>query len=195
MVKDMLIPNLLVFEKFKDLNNQSTKVNKKKYFHRKNNFLYSDCHFVTATLKHIKDLAGTFGNECVFYFIQDRKSSVRIGRPSARGHSPFIMHLDYQTSTISSTPIPSNVPHQLKPMYVLSATFVFNQKNSFLEFMHHVLLMIQVLLVFQVRHIYPFDLLNMIDFHMIVKMLILMQWLNPKNSKKLLGIMLELLNQ
>ena len=78
---------------------------------------YSDCHFVTATLRHIKDLAGTFGNECVFYLIQDRKASVRIGRPSARGHSPFIMHLDYQTSTTNSTPLPPTVPHQLKPMY------------------------------------------------------------------------------
>jgi hypothetical protein len=85
----------------------------------KNQFIfnYLDCHFVTATLRHIKDLAGTFGNECVFYLIQDRKASVRIGRPTARGHSPFIMHLDYQTSTTSSMPIPPSFPHQLKPMY------------------------------------------------------------------------------
>ncbi|CAF0719285.1 unnamed protein product [Adineta ricciae] len=73
---------------------------------------HEDCHFVNATLQHIKDLAGTFGNECVFYLIQDRKASVRIGRPSARGRSPFIMHLDYQTSTTNLT---SSIPHQLKP--------------------------------------------------------------------------------
>ncbi|CAF0847934.1 unnamed protein product [Adineta steineri] len=76
---------------------------------------HEDCHFVTASLRHIKDLAGTFGNECVFYLIQDRKSSVRIGRPAARGHSPFIMHLDYQISTANSTVMPPPVTHQLKP--------------------------------------------------------------------------------
>ncbi|CAF0952093.1 unnamed protein product [Adineta ricciae] len=81
---------------------------------------HEDCHFVTATLQHIKDLAGTFGNECVFYFIQDRKASVRIGRSSARGHSPFIMHLDYQTTTVDSIPIPSSTPHQLKPIIYAS---------------------------------------------------------------------------
>lgn len=70
-------------------------------------------------MQHINDLAGTFGNECVFYLIQDRKASVRIGRPSARGHSPFITHLDYQTSTANSTPVPASVPCQLKPMYVM----------------------------------------------------------------------------
>ncbi|CAF3854357.1 unnamed protein product [Rotaria sordida] len=76
---------------------------------------HEDCHFVCASLQHIKDLAGTFGNECVFYVIQDRKSSVRIGRPSARGHSPFILHLDYQISTTNSTPVPPTITHQLKP--------------------------------------------------------------------------------
>ena len=79
---------------------------------------YLDCHFVSATLRHIRDLAGTFGNECVLYLIQDRKASIRIGRPSARGHSPFIMHLDYQISSTDSAPIPlSRGAHQLKPTY------------------------------------------------------------------------------
>ncbi|CAF2913796.1 unnamed protein product [Rotaria sp. Silwood2] len=76
---------------------------------------HEDYHFVNASLQHIKDLAGTFGNECVFYVIEDRKASVRIGRPSARGHSPFILHLDYQISTTNSTPIPPSITHQLKP--------------------------------------------------------------------------------
>ncbi|CAF1129204.1 unnamed protein product [Adineta ricciae] len=76
---------------------------------------HPDYHFVCATLKHIKDLAATFGNDCVFYLIQDNKASVRIGRPAARGQSPLILHLDYQMSTANSTPIPNTVPHQLKP--------------------------------------------------------------------------------
>ena len=79
-------------------------------------FLHLDCHFVSANLRHIRDLAGTFGNECVLYLIQDRKASVRIGRPAARAHSPLIMHLDYQVSTTHSTPIPPSVPYQLKPV-------------------------------------------------------------------------------
>jgi hypothetical protein len=66
----------------------------------------------------VKDLAGTFGNDCVFYLVQDNKASIRIGRPTTRGHSPLIMHLDYQMSTANSTPLPPTVPHQLKPMYV-----------------------------------------------------------------------------
>ncbi|CAF3351676.1 unnamed protein product [Rotaria socialis] len=76
---------------------------------------HEDCHFVSATLQHIKDLAGTFGNDCVFYLVEDRRASVRIGRPSARGHSPFIMHLDYQISTSDSTPIPPTITHQFEP--------------------------------------------------------------------------------
>ncbi|CAF1070651.1 unnamed protein product [Rotaria sp. Silwood1] len=76
---------------------------------------HEDFHFVNASLRHIKDLAGTFGNECVFYVVEDKKASIRIGRPSARGHSPFILHVDYQISTTNSTPIPPTVPHQLKP--------------------------------------------------------------------------------
>ncbi len=89
-------------------------------------YYYLDCHFVTASLRHIKDLAGTFGNECVFYLIQDRKASIRIGRPTARGHSPYIMHLDYQISTINSTPIPPSVTYQLKPVYVLLRIISFS---------------------------------------------------------------------
>jgi hypothetical protein len=75
-----------------------------------------DCDFVAASLRHIRDLASSFGNECVFYLIEDRKVSVRIGRPSARGHSPCIMHLDYQISSTSGSSLPSSPPHQLKPM-------------------------------------------------------------------------------
>ncbi|CAF1119590.1 unnamed protein product [Adineta steineri] len=76
---------------------------------------HQDCHFVSATLKYVKDLAGTFGNDCVFYIVQDNKASIRIGRPAARGHSPLIMRLDYQMSTVNSSPIPSSTPYQLKP--------------------------------------------------------------------------------
>jgi hypothetical protein len=88
---------------------------------QKNNFeIYLDCHFISATLKYIKDLAGTFGNDCVLYLVQDNKASIRIGRPAARGNSPLIMRLDYQTSTANSTPIPPTVRYQLKPTYVLN---------------------------------------------------------------------------
>lgn len=81
---------------------------------------YVDCHFVSAALQHIKDVASTFGNECVLYLVEDRRSSVRIGRASARGHSPYIMHLDYQISTADSTPIPPSVTHQFEPTYVFT---------------------------------------------------------------------------
>jgi len=74
-----------------------------------------DSHFVSATLRYIKDLAGTFGNDCVFYLVQDTKSSIRIGRPAARGHSPLMLRLDYQTCSANSTLIPESVRHQLKP--------------------------------------------------------------------------------
>ena len=79
---------------------------------------HSDCHFVAASLKHIRDLAGTFGNDCVLYLVQDSRASVRIGRRAGQGHSPLIMHLDYQISSVDGHPIPSNNPFQLKPMFV-----------------------------------------------------------------------------
>lgn len=79
---------------------------------------HPDYHFVSATLRYVKDLAGTFGNDCVFYLIQDNKASVRIGRPAARGNTPLMMRLDYQTSTADSTPIPPTVKYQFKPTYV-----------------------------------------------------------------------------
>ena len=77
-----------------------------------------DSHFVTAIAQHIKDLASTFGNDCVFYMIEDRKASIRLGRPSDLEHSPLIMHLDYQISSVDSLPVPPSLPHQLKPVYV-----------------------------------------------------------------------------
>lgn len=61
-------------------------------------------------------MAGTFGNDCVMYLVQDTKASVRIGRQANRGHSPLIMRLDYQTSTVDGGPIPSSFKYQLKPM-------------------------------------------------------------------------------
>ena len=67
-------------------------------------------------MSHIKDLAGAFGNDCVFYMIEDRKASVRIGRAQSRGLAPLIPHLDYQVSSLNSTPLPNNVAQQLKPM-------------------------------------------------------------------------------
>ena len=82
---------------------------------------FLDSHFVMAIAQHIKDLASTFGNDCVFYLIEDRRASVRFGRPMAREHSPLLMHLDYQISSVDSLPVPVSLPHQLKPMYVCSS--------------------------------------------------------------------------
>lgn len=79
---------------------------------------YLDYYFVSGTLRYIKDLAGTFGNDCVFYLVQDNKASIRIGRHAAKGKSPLITRLDYQISTANSTPIPPSVRYQLKPTYV-----------------------------------------------------------------------------
>lgn len=75
----------------------------------------SDTHFTNAILRHVKDLAATFGNECVFYLIEDRKASVRIGRASTREYSPLILHLDYQVSSVDSGPVPRLEASHLKP--------------------------------------------------------------------------------
>jgi hypothetical protein len=133
MEKNMLLQHLYVFENFKGSNKLNIKVIYKIIFLQNNSFsIYLDCHFISATLRYIKDLAGTFGNDCVFYLVQDNKASIRIGRPAARGHSPLIMRLDYQISTTNSTSIPPTVRHQLKPMYVLNTRL-----NSKEEIRHH----------------------------------------------------------
>jgi hypothetical protein len=33
---------------------------------------HEDGHFATATIRHMKDLASIFGNDCVFYLSQDK---------------------------------------------------------------------------------------------------------------------------
>lgn len=98
----------------------------------------SDCHFISATLRYIKDLAGTFGNDCVFYLVQDNKGSIRIGRPVARGHTPLMLRLDYQTSTLDSTPIPPTVKYQFKPTYVIRDGYRLSFSGFLLGFMHRV---------------------------------------------------------
>ena len=75
-----------------------------------------DCHFTAASLRHIKDLAGIFGNDCVFYLNQNTRAKVKIGRPSAKGHSPLIMHLDYEMNSIEGQSTPLAPRHQLTPM-------------------------------------------------------------------------------
>lgn len=75
-----------------------------------------DSHFTAAAIRHIKDLAGIFGNDCVFYLTQDTKSKVNIGRPSAKGQSPLIMRLDYDISSLDSqTSSMTNTRHQFSP--------------------------------------------------------------------------------
>ncbi|CAF1244319.1 unnamed protein product [Adineta steineri] len=76
---------------------------------------HEDCHFTAAALRHIKDLAGIFGNDCVFYLTQDTKSKVSIGRPSAKGQAPLIMHMDYEISSVEPQATSTMTNHQLKP--------------------------------------------------------------------------------
>lgn len=66
--------------------------------------------------RHIKDIAATFGNECVFYLIEDRKASIRVGRALNREYSPLLLHLDYQVSSTDSGPIPRLDSFQFKPV-------------------------------------------------------------------------------
>jgi hypothetical protein len=76
---------------------------------------HSDSHFTAASLKHIKDLAGIFGNDCVFYLTQDTKAKVNIGRPAAKGQAPLIMHLDYENSSLEPQITPIATRHQITP--------------------------------------------------------------------------------
>jgi hypothetical protein len=57
---------------------------------------FSDGHFATATIRYIKDLAGIFGNDVVFFLSQDDKCKVPIGLPAAKIQAPMLMHLDYR---------------------------------------------------------------------------------------------------
>jgi hypothetical protein len=59
-------------------------------------FLFLDGHFATATIRYIKDLAGIFGNDVVFFLSQDDKCKVPIGLPAAKIQAPMLMHLDYR---------------------------------------------------------------------------------------------------
>ncbi len=59
-------------------------------------FFSSDGHFATATIRYIKDLAGIFGNDVVFFLSQDDKCKVPIGLPAAKIQAPMLMHLDYR---------------------------------------------------------------------------------------------------
>ncbi|CAF1083211.1 unnamed protein product, partial [Didymodactylos carnosus] len=56
---------------------------------------HEDGHFATATIRYIKDLAGIFGNDVVFFLSQDDKCKVPIGLPAAKIQAPMLMHLDY----------------------------------------------------------------------------------------------------
>ncbi|CAF2849835.1 unnamed protein product [Rotaria sp. Silwood2] len=76
---------------------------------------HEDSHFTAAALRHIKDLAGIFGNDCVFYLTQDTKAKVSIGRPSAKGQAPLIMHLDYEQSLMEPQTALATKHHQLTP--------------------------------------------------------------------------------
>ncbi|CAF1273702.1 unnamed protein product [Adineta steineri] len=77
---------------------------------------HEDCHFTAASTRHITDLAGIFGNDCVFYLTQDTKAKISIGRPaSAKGQTPLILHLDYEISSVEPQLNSIAPPHQLTP--------------------------------------------------------------------------------
>ncbi|CAF2310322.1 unnamed protein product [Rotaria sp. Silwood2] len=57
---------------------------------------HEDGHFATATIRYIKDLAGIFGNDVIFFLSQDDKCKVPIGLPAAKIQAPMLMHLDYR---------------------------------------------------------------------------------------------------
>ncbi len=84
---------------------------------RKRKFLFNDldCHFTAAGIKHIRDLAGIFGNDCVLYLTQDTKAKISIGRPLTKGQSPLIMHLDYEMSSTEPQSNSIATHHQLTP--------------------------------------------------------------------------------
>ncbi len=83
----------------------------------KRRFLFYDLdsHFTAASWKHIKDLAGIFGNDCVFYLTQDTKAKINIGRPSTKGQSPLTMNLNYEMSSIEPQTNTITPRHQLTP--------------------------------------------------------------------------------
>ena len=78
-------------------------------------FEFSDSHFTAASLRHIKDLASIFGQDCVFYLTQDTKAKVSIGLPSAKVQAPLIMHLDYENSSLKPELSPNGTRHQFTP--------------------------------------------------------------------------------
>ncbi|CAF3717102.1 unnamed protein product [Rotaria sp. Silwood1] len=59
---------------------------------------HDDQYFATNTINHLKTLAGSFGNDAVFFLSQDDKARVPIGLPAARKQAPLLMHLDYKVT-------------------------------------------------------------------------------------------------
>lgn len=55
-----------------------------------------DSHFAAATVRFLKDLAVTFGNDAVFCLSQDDKARVPLGLPAAQKQGPILMKLDYK---------------------------------------------------------------------------------------------------
>lgn len=76
---------------------------------------FLDSHFTAASLRHIKDLASIFGQDCVFYLTQDTKAKVSIGRPTSKVQAPLIMHLDYEQSSLEPELSPNASRHQFTP--------------------------------------------------------------------------------
>ena len=87
---------------------------------KENAYFYNlDCHFTAASLKHINDLAGIFGNDCVLYMTQDIKATISIGRPPTKGQSPLIMRLDYETNSAELQSNPTASRHQFTPWLII----------------------------------------------------------------------------
>ncbi|CAF4301901.1 unnamed protein product [Rotaria sordida] len=57
---------------------------------------HDDQYFATNTINHLKTLAGSFGNDAVFFLSQDDKARVPIGLPVARKQAPLLILLSFR---------------------------------------------------------------------------------------------------
>lgn len=98
MVKNMFEQFQFVCERLKTMSTANTKVERRVLVETDHvvEFIVLDGHFATATIRYIKDLAGIFGNDVVFFLSQDDKCKVPIGLPAAKIQAPMLMHLDYR---------------------------------------------------------------------------------------------------
>ncbi|CAF4172871.1 unnamed protein product, partial [Rotaria sp. Silwood2] len=88
---------------------------------------HDDQYVATNTINHLKTLAGSFGNDAVFFLSQDDKARVPIGLPAARKQAPLLMHLDYKV-TLPDHDFVLAPGHKLIPS--VYAACVINQRKE-----------------------------------------------------------------